>query len=200
MNSVGHIWSAICGLCLSHSSFGKKAVPTFSGFLETFRLPGDVWFQSHGFDFPSAVIRETLRHAPDTAEMFSMVPPMLQSFRKSQPKLPIIMISAGDQPRVERQLEEGGIRHYFESVIGETPDKAETISSFCSLWGIWPAKAVYVGDMPSDVEHSQEAGVVPIGFTDGQPMMERVLTAAGARHCVSNHEALGNLLVELARG
>lgn len=200
-DSVGLIWDAICNLFFEHPSFGfeRKDIPKFTNFLESFRLPGDEWFASHGFDFPSAVIRETLRHAPDKAKMFPAVPLMFNTIRRSHPKLPIIVISAGDQLRIERQLTAGGVRNYFEAVFGETPDKAEAIFSFCSLWGICPAKTVYVGDMPQDMRDSREAGVIPIGFTDDQPIMERVLTKAGAQHCVPNHQKLGDLLIELAQ-
>jgi phosphoglycolate phosphatase-like HAD superfamily hydrolase len=198
INSVSLIYEAIWGLCSEHHSFRVKNPPTFPNFLKSFRLPGDQWFESYGFDFPSEVIRETLRHAPDKAEMFSTVPPMLERIRRKS-KLPVIIISAGDQSRIERQLEEGGIQRHFEAVIGETPDKAEAISSFCSLWGICPAEAIYVGDMPSDMEHAHEAGVTPIGYTDESSMMRGVLTKAGAKYCVPSHHALGKLLVGLAR-
>ncbi len=199
VDSSGHIWSAIVDLCFEHPLFGSLAIPTFSNFLKFFRLPGDSWLNDYGFNFPTEVIKEALRHAPDTAEMFSMVPPMLKTLRANRPRLPIIMISAGDEPRIKKQLKEGEIRHHFDTVIGNTLDKAEAIYFFCLAFDIRPAEAVYVGVMPADLEHGAQAGVVTIGFTDDRPMMKRVLTAAGARHCVRDHQELGDLLIELTR-
>lgn len=198
MDSSGHVYDAIWDLCSSHSSFGKRAMPKFPDFLEFFRLPGVQWFESHGFDFPPEVIEKTLRQAPNQAEMFSTVPPMLQRFRKGS-KLPIIMISAGDQSRIEGQLGQGKIRHHFESVIGGVTDKTMAIAYFCSVYDISPAKTVYVGDTASDMENSHGAGAISIGFTDDRPMMKRVLTEAGAKYCVRDHQELGDLLIELSR-
>ena len=198
VDSNGHIYDAIWGLCSDHpTAFGKYSAPRFSDFLEFFRLPGDEWFKSYGFDFPPELIEKTLRQAPDKAEMFSTVPSMLQRLRKES-NLPMIMISAGDQSRIERQLGRGEIRHHFESVVGGVIDKTMAIACFCSAFDISPAETVYIGDRPSDMEHVYEAGVMTIGFTDDRPMMRRILTAAGAKHCVPNHQALGDLLLELA--
>lgn len=199
VDSSGHIYDAIWGLCSDHpTAFEKYSAPRFSDFLEFFRLPGDEWFKSYGFDFPPELIEKTLRQAPDKAEMFSTVPPLLQRLKKES-KLPMIMISAGDQSRIERQLGQGKIRHHFESVIGGVIDKTMAIACFCSAFDINPAKTVYVGDMSSDMEHGCETGAITIGFTDDRPMMERVLTKAGAKHCVRNHQELGDLLLKLAR-
>lgn len=197
VDSSGHIYDAIWNLCHLHPSFKTRAVPRFPDFLEFFRLPGDEWFKSYGFDFPAAVIEKILRQAPDKAEMFSTVPPMLQRLKKES-KLPIIMISAGDQSRIEGQLGQGKILHYFESVIGGVIDKTMAIACFCSVYDISPARTVYVGDVPSDMENGRAAGTVTVGFTDDRPIMERILIKAGAKHCVRNHQELGNLLLHLA--
>ena len=192
------VYCAAWNLCSRHNLFGSIPTPPFTDFLEKFRLPGGEWFASHGFDFPLEVVTETLRHAPNNAKMFSAVPLMLKTLRDRCPKLPIIMISAGDEPRIEGQLGKWGIRRYFDKVIGNNPSKTEAIYFFCLAFGINPKEAVYIGDMPSDMEHGCEAGVMTIGFTDDRPMMRRILTAAGAKHCVPNHQALGDLLLELA--
>jgi len=196
MDSSGDIYEAVWQLCFSPSLLQRKAIPSFLDFLTTFRLPGDQWFQAHDFELSATEISEALRQAPNRAVMFPAVPPFLNRV-KEKLQLPIIMISAGDQPRIERQLAVGRIRHHFEIVSGGNSDKIMALSFFCSAFDVKPADTVYVGDMAPDMEHSLEAGVTPVGFTGDCPAMEEILTKAGARHCARSHEELGDLLFGL---
>ena len=196
VDSSEDIYLAAWELMADHSR-GRRRIPSFLDFLRDFCLPGDGWFARHGFNFPPEKIAETLRRAPEKASMFPTIPPLLA--RIQELKLPIMVVSAGDQERVERQLTSGRVWSHFELVVGGVLDKAMAIALFCSVFDIEPTNAVYIGDMSSDMESGREAGVTTIGFTDDRPVMEKVLTKAGARFCVRSHEKLGDLLAELAR-
>lgn len=199
MDSSELVFQALWNLMSEHLSFGtdrQKRFPSFSDFLRSFRLPGDEWLREFGFDFSTEEVTEVVRQAPIKAPMFPAVPSLLARIQK-ECRLPIVMISAGDQPRIERQLSFGRILRHFELVIGGSQEKTMAVAFFCSAFGVDPAKVVYVGDRPSDMESGCEAGVTTIGFTDERPMMKKVLTEAGAHHCVSDHRELGELIMQL---
>ncbi len=198
-DSTDYVFRAAWGLMSSHFNFGRINVPTFLDFLTGFRLPGVEWFRNHGFDLPEEVIERTLRLALHSAKVFSTVPSWLKRIG-GELGLPLVMVSAGDQSRLETQLRSGRVRHHFEMVIGETEDKAMAISFTCMALGVNPQEAVYIGDMPSDMEAALEAGVIPIGFADDRPVMLKALGLAGAGpYCVMNHERLGDLIASLSR-
>ncbi len=194
VDSSEDVYLALWELMTDHS-FGRRP-PSFLDFLQFFRPPGDEWFARYGFDFPADKIAETLRCAPEKSPMFPTVPSLLA--RIHELKLPIVVISAGDQSRIEKQLGVGRVLHFFEFVVGESEDKAREIDSLCSVFSINPVEAVYIGDRPSDMESGREAGVTAIGFTDDRPVMEKALIKAGAQHCVKDHHELGELLAQLA--
>src|SRR3989344_2726704 len=197
MDSSERIYCAVWNLLSEHVSFGQKRIPSFSKFLQSFRLPGNEWFAEQGFDFPSERIAETLRRAPERANMFPSAPSFLARVHGDL-KLPLIMVSAGDQERVEKQLIIGRVRHRFELVVAESRDKTMALALFCSAFDVQPTKAVYIGDMPSDMESGRAAGVTTIGFTADRPIMAEALARAGADHCVRDHEELSQLLTQLS--
>lgn len=199
MDSNWLVFRALWDLMTDDPLFGsnRRRIPNFQDFLRSFYLPGDGWLKEFGFDFSSEQVTEAVKHAPAGARMFPMVSLLLARVQEEL-QLPLIMISAGDQLRIEKQLNNEKVRNRFRLVVGGSLDKTMALALFCSALDVSPAETVYIGDMPSDMKSGRAAGVTTIGFTDDRPMMGDALIKAGARYCVRNHGELGELLARLA--
>jgi phosphoglycolate phosphatase/pyrophosphatase PpaX len=74
----------------------------------------------------------------------------------------LAMVTGKGARSAEVTLDIFGIRSYFEVIetgSPEGPRKVQGIRNVLEQLGIKPAESVYVGDVPSDIEASREAGV-----------------------------------------
>jgi phosphoglycolate phosphatase len=79
--------------------------------------------------------------------------------RLSQRSVPNSIVSAHPANDIVRRLRYFGIRHHFNHVIGGISQKRDAIRSVCADLKVAPQKALFVGDLLSDVKDGNAAGV-----------------------------------------
>ena len=88
--------------------------------------------------------------------------------------LPQAIVTSGDRTRVLRELERHGLARYFPVIVCGSDGLAkkphpEALLLALGRLGVPPARAVYVGDSPEDVEMARNAGALSIGVPGGFP-------------------------------
>ena len=84
------------------------------------------------------------------------------------------LVTSGDRTRVVRELEHHGLARHFAAIVCGSDGVAkkphpEALLRALERMGIAPARAVYVGDSPEDVEMARNAGTAAIGIPGGFP-------------------------------
>ena len=87
------------------------------------------------------------------------------------------LVTSGDRARVERELAAHGLTASFAALVcGSDPVRKkpdpEALLLALSRMGIDPARAVYVGDSPEDIEMARSAGTRSVGIPGGFPNRE----------------------------
>jgi HAD superfamily hydrolase (TIGR01509 family) len=88
--------------------------------------------------------------------------------------LPQAVVTSGDRTRVLRELARHGLARYFPVIVCGSDGLAkkphpEALLLALGRLGVPPARAVYVGDSPEDVEMARNAGSWSIGVPGGFP-------------------------------
>ena len=101
---------------------------------------------------------------PSWPEPFPGIPTLLDGLKARGVRLALV---TGKGPHsTVISLKWFGLETAFEEIeVGSPtgPRKAEAIRDILTKWGMEPSEVVYVGDAPSDVTASREAGVAVIG-------------------------------------
>ncbi len=64
------------------------------------------------------------------------------------------------------------IKQYISDFVGDSIKKAKSIELVCKKFGVSPAHTAYVGDTVQDIKSAREAGVIPVGVTNGYQKKE----------------------------
>jgi HAD superfamily hydrolase (TIGR01549 family) len=91
--------------------------------------------------------------------------------------LTVGLVTSGDRVRVERELIAHGLDRVFRAVVcgPDTVNKKphpEALLLALGRLGLAPARTVYVGDSPEDVEMARNAGAGSIGIPGGFPNVD----------------------------
>lgn len=84
------------------------------------------------------------------------------------------IVTSGDRTRVHGELERHGLARYFPVMVCGSDGLAkkphpEALLLALQQMGIPPARAVYVGDSPEDIDMARNAGTPAIGVPGGFP-------------------------------
>ncbi len=143
------------------------------------------------------------RHARDIwmpvlREHARIFPGLVTTLRALERQGIMLGIMTNAAPALIDLLHEAGVAHHFSAIVTNAdvakrkPDP-EGILLCLRKMGIDPAKAVYVGDTPLDIDASNAAGVHAFGVLTGAGD-SAMLTRAGAVRLLPNLEALPSLL------
>lgn len=100
------------------------------------------------------------RHADMAPEPYPGIPEMLGRLRAAGIRL--ALVTGKEAYTAEPTLRRFGLDGMFEwKGLGEPTRncKCERLQELLALWGLSPDEAIYVGDAPSDIEHSRRAGI-----------------------------------------
>ncbi len=151
---------------LTKDQFLELQSPNWYEFYEKVGLPSSQW---------KRVDEEWMRlYQEESPGLHQDALRCLRSLRASGFKL--ALVSNGSRVRVERELEETGVRAEFDSVLcGEKREELKPspvmIERTIGALRIAPKRAIYVGDAPADVQASKSAGVPAIAIARG-PVQE----------------------------
>lgn len=151
-----------------------------------------------GLDVPLTRLRDRLRAArqrqadpahvrnPDAADEVphDMVAGVQEMLRTLSAHYPMVTISTGGVPRVERFLEHYGVRELFTAVVGaqttvRMKPHPEPLLYAAEKMGVDPAACLMVGDTTIDVRTGKAAGAQTVAVLCGFGT-EKELRAAGA--------------------
>jgi phosphoglycolate phosphatase-like HAD superfamily hydrolase len=76
---------------------------------------------------------------------------------------PLFIASATPQEELERIIEKRGMTHYFDSIFGSPPDKAEIIREIVASRHLEPEGVIMIGDGRADYESAITNGVRFVG-------------------------------------
>ena len=102
--------------------------------------------------------------------------------RLSRAGVTAALVTSGSRARVERELENLGVREAFaqlvcgEDAVRKKPHPEALLLALTRL-DLPPAEAAYVGDSPEDVQMAREAGVFAVGLEGGFPNAEALREA-----------------------
>jgi len=125
------------------------------------------------------------RHEAAAIPRTTLLPEALECVRLLvEAGVAIGIVSSNAVRVVHSVLEQGAMVHLFEVIIGrdevtELKPSAEGIRLCSDQLGVMPSRAMYVGDMGSDMAAAQAAGAIPVGVTGGEASRDELI-AAGA--------------------
>ncbi len=161
-NVYNKIFVSMGGNPLTESQFLELQSPNWYEFYERVGLPTSQW---------KRVDDEWMRlYQEESPGLHQDALRCLSSLRASGFKL--ALVSNGSRVRVERELEETGVRAEFDSVLcGEKREELKPspvmIERTIGTLRITPQSAVYVGDAPADIQAAKSAGVPAIAIARG---------------------------------
>lgn len=149
----------------------KKAIEPLAGkvlsdkeIIDTFGPSEEGTIQALIPDYYEQGIEDYLRHYRDLHAMcaapFEGMREVLD-YAKDQ-NIRLAMVTGKGERSTKITLDVFGIRSYFEAIETGSPQgprKVQGIQSVLKQLGIAPADSIYVGDAPSDIKASKEAGV-----------------------------------------
>ncbi len=100
------------------------------------------------------------------SEMFPGMPQILEFLKKANIKTSLI--TGKGQHTIRASLEYLELTKYFEYVEHGHPDKgikAECITKIAGMWDIKSSEIAYIGDQPSDIAESKEAGAIAVAVS-----------------------------------
>lgn len=92
-----------------------------------------------------------------------MIPGTLEVLAQWQGKCPVVLLSATPQRELERTVEQRGLAHYFDEVIGAPPDKVTALGNLLVRWHLSATQTVMVGDSYNDYRAARSNGTTFIG-------------------------------------
>lgn len=165
------------------------------GFRRRFRLPYRDFYEELLPGVELAELEALFRPAFDGAHSKVEVLPHAREKLEwcRQQGLRCFVLTSMDPTAFERQLDEFGLRHYFEATYAGVVDKRELIHHLLESHGLQAAETAFIGDMTHDVDTARHGGISSIAVLTGYNHPEVI---AGARPdiTVSNLQGLRRLL------
>jgi HAD superfamily hydrolase (TIGR01549 family) len=121
------------------------------------------------------------RHHKDLISPFPGIIDVLEWLKQNN--IEMALVSAKGPRSAAISLKKLNLYRYFNIIKTGSPQgsiKAHCIKEVLNQWNISPKQVIYVGDAPSDVTYSLEAGVIPIGVAWATHKRASELEALGA--------------------
>jgi len=157
------------------------------GFRRSFRLPYRDFYQELLPDVPLEELEALFRPAFDDAESKVFVLPhshnKLEWCRRQG--IRCYVLTSMDPTAFERQLDDFGMRDFFEATYSGVVDKRELIHHILDTHQLDPKQTAFIGDMTHDVETARHGGVTSIAVLTGYNHPEIL---AGVRPDITVHD------------
>lgn len=139
---------------------------------------------------------EMSRADGDDIRPFDGIRELLEELRESGIRLGVYSGASTEAARI--RTSHAGLLDYFEEIIGgdmvdNHKPHPDGVSLLIERFGVDPGRAVYVGDMVSDISAGRDAGARTIAVTWGAGTVEE-LTDAGPNHLAKDPAALANII------
>jgi HAD superfamily hydrolase (TIGR01509 family) len=154
----------VCGIHFDREDYERTYSPNWHRTYEAMALPRERWA-----DVDAAWLTCFGRHVN---ELLPGAREVLLRLRESA--LVLGLVTSGERSRVVPELRRLGVDEYFQVVVcGDDTERRkphpDPLLAALARLDVAPARAVYVGDSPEDVEMARSAGVVAIGVPGGFP-------------------------------
>lgn len=166
----------------------------FEDFCQTLTMPFMDWWRAHGVLLSESEILQCFRAGFDKkqAPLFPGARKVLWALKTEDIKL--ALISAGQGLILRPILAWHGLDDAFDLVIPDKDDKAPALVEACKYFGVPVSRALYVGDLVSDIRDGKQAGLRTVGFLN--PMGSReILARANPDYIVTSHSELYTLVL-----
>jgi phosphoglycolate phosphatase-like HAD superfamily hydrolase len=160
---------------------GGGMPPTIPDFLSNYVPPHMEYLAKHGSTLSEEVAWKVWLQVPSRVMPYDGAHTLFEHVQAL--KIPCYIATANQKARVEAQLTEFGLHHYFTELYSDQEHKYQSLEMVCELNHAVDRKDVwYVGDMRTDMESAIKAGVTGIGIASSQckEVHMSVLKDAGA--------------------
>jgi len=157
------------------------------GFRRSFRLPYRDFYKELLPDVPLEELEALFRPAFDGADSKVFVLPHSRNKLEwcRQQGIRCYVLTSMDPTAFERQLDEFGMRGFFEATYSGVVDKRELIHHLLETHQLNPKETAFVGDMIHDVETARHGGIASIAVLTGYNHPEIL---AGVRPDITVHD------------
>jgi len=179
---------------------------TVDKYKKIFTFPVQDYYKILGFDFEKESFENLSVEYIDLYKKFSESAPLqigvieaLNYFQSIDYKQ--IILSASEQKALEHQVEERGIKPYFDSIIGlnniYAKSKLQNALNYMSNSNINSKKALFIGDTYHDYEVAKEIGVECILVKNGHQKLDQ-FSFNGETKNVNNLQEIRELTIALS--
>lgn len=176
VDDLGPVLEATNAVLVHH---GVEALDR-EGFRRRFRLPYRDFYEELLPDVELAELEDLFRPAFDGAlSKVEVLPYAREKLEWCQAQgLRCFVLTSMDPGAFERQLDEFGLRHFFETTYSGVIDKRELIHHILKTHQLEASETAFVGDMTHDVDTARHGGIASIAVLTGYNHPEVI---AGAR-------------------
>lgn len=169
-------------------------------FRRRFRLPYSEFYKELLPSTPLEELEALFRPAFDAAD--SSVVPLPHSHEKlewcHQQGIRCFVLTSMDSGAFEQQLDEFGMRHFFEATYSGVADKRKLIGNLLETHRLGVDETAFVGDMTHDVETARHGGVTSIAVLSGYDHPE-ILAKARPDITVNDLDGLRSMMERLVK-
>lgn len=199
VNSVTVMYRACCHI-FERGHPSAKCTLSPGEFFATITGSFTEFYQTRGVSLSSGDIGklywDSARDGHDTSPLYHDVMETIPAL--SDRGIPLAIVSAHFQDRLEQRFRENGLERHFRQITGDAGGgKRDRLIQFCHQQGLPPGKVAYLGDLPADMHAARDAGLVGVGVTRSHGSGQ-ALRKAGAYRCITNISELLSLLPEAA--
>lgn len=179
INSMREVYR---GACHVFTQSGLKP-PVYLDFYCNFRQPYMDYYRRMGVTASEQQVRKWYfaRAHNENAPLFHGAKNVIKTLNAMD--FPLAIVSTHPTHLISQKLAQEGLEGCFASVFGMAKDKVNPLLATCSRLDIRPDRTFYVGDMMSDMEDANAAGLISIGIDNGCGTTSRLVNA-GARHVI----------------
>jgi phosphoglycolate phosphatase len=154
--------------------------------------------RKHHIEGSAEEITETYRKYLDEVIMNGIKPLLVSGSERTLSELKaknkkIALLSSHPAENLEKEVDEFGLRKYFDFISGGVLDKVEVLREICGKLDKTHDESAYVGDMISDVIAAKTLSILAIAITSGYHSKE-VLEKEQPDYIISSISELINII------
>lgn len=160
-DSMPEIYRGVCAVFAAEG----LAPPTLEYFCQRVTMPFDDWYRRHGIIRQTDTERQALYLRSTNTKSAPLFPGVAESVALVRQRgVKTAIVSAAAVSFIDGSLLRSGLMDVFDLVISGLASKTVALQAACDMLGVPYHEAAYVGDLTTDVEAAQAAGLKTVAF------------------------------------